>query len=162
MMNRCILSIAFAGITLAACSPQPEAEATPTAVASTTHPVSGLPVIPLTVSTPKGKHAFRVEVARSEEEQARGLMFRTELGPDEGMIFPREPADVASFWMKNTPLPLDIIFIGTDHRILNIAARTTPYSLTPVGADGLTSAVLEIPGGRAEELGIGPGAQVDW
>ena len=155
---------AFAALAaLAACSPQAATEATSSAAAvPATHPVSGLPVIPLTVAAANGKHAFRVEVARSEEEQARGLMFRTELGPDEGMIFPREPADVASFWMKNTPLPLDIIFIGTDHRILNIAANTTPYSLTPVGAVGLTGAVLEIPGGRAAQLGIVPGALVSW
>ncbi|GGE01304.1 hypothetical protein GCM10011515_21340 [Tsuneonella deserti] len=146
-----------------ACSPQPAAEATPTAAAvSQRHPVSGLPVIPLSVATPKGKHTFRVEVARSSEEQARGLMFRNELGADEGMIFPREPADLASFWMKNTPLPLDIIFIGADRRILNIAANTVPYSLTPVSAAGLTTAVLEIPGGRAAQLGIVPGARVDW
>jgi uncharacterized membrane protein (UPF0127 family) len=161
-MTRSFLPLALAAIALAACSPQPATEATPAAAASATHPVSGLPVIPLTISTASGKHPFRVEVARTEEEQARGLMFRTRLGPDEGMIFPREPADVASFWMKNTPLPLDIIFIGSDHRIINIAANTTPYSLTPVGAAGLTSAVLEIPGGRAAQLGIGPGAKVDW
>jgi uncharacterized membrane protein (UPF0127 family) len=161
-MSRSFLPPALAAMALSACSPQPAAEATPAAVASTTHPVSGLAVIPLTVATPAGKHAFRVEVARSEEEQARGLMFRTELGPDEGMIFPRDPADMASFWMKNTPLPLDIIFIGADHRIINIAARTTPYSLTPVNAAGMTAAVLEIPGGRAAELGIRPGARVDW
>ncbi len=148
---------------LAACSPQAATQATPAANAGrATHPLSGLAVIPLTVTTAKGKHAFRVEVAGSEEEQARGLMFRTELGPDEGMIFPREPADVASFWMKNTPLPLDIIFIGTDRRILNIAANTTPYSLSPVSAVGLTGAVLEIPGGRAAQLGIAPGAIVSW
>jgi uncharacterized membrane protein (UPF0127 family) len=162
LMLRSVLPLVFAGIALAACSPQPATEATPAAVASATHPVSGLAIIPLTVATAKGRHAFRVEVARSEEEQARGLMFRTELGPDEGMIFPREPADVASFWMKNTPLPLDIIFIGTDHRIINIAANTTPYSLTPVNAAGMTAAVLEIRGGRAAELGIEPGAKVDW
>ena len=136
-MLRSVLPLVFAGIALAACSPQPATEATPAAVASATHPVSGLALI-------------------------RGLMFRTELGPDEGMIFPREPADVASFWMKNTPLPLDIIFIGTDHRIINIAANTTPYSLTPVNAAGMTAAVLEIRGGRAAELGIEPGAKVDW
>jgi uncharacterized membrane protein (UPF0127 family) len=147
---------------LAACSPQPATEATPAAAASATHPVSGLPVVPLTITTAKGKHAFRVEVAKTDEEQAKGLMFRTQLSPDEGMIFPREPVDVPSFWMKNTPLPLDIIFIGTDHRVLNIAANTVPYSLTPVGAVGMSSAVLEIPGGRAAALGIGPGAKVDW
>jgi uncharacterized membrane protein (UPF0127 family) len=147
---------------LAACSPQPAAQATPAAQASTTHPVSGLAVVPLTVTTPKGKHALRVEVASSEAEQARGLMFRTEMGPDEGMIFPREPADIASFWMKNTPLPLDIIFIGTDGRVINVAANTVPYSLEPVGARGLTAAVLELNAGRAAELGIGPGTKVDW
>jgi uncharacterized membrane protein (UPF0127 family) len=162
LMTRSFVPIVLAGIALAACSPQPATEATPAAAASAVHPVSGLPVIPLTIATSKGGHAFRVEVARSEEEQARGLMFRTELGPDEGMIFHREPADVASFWMKNTPLPLDIIFIGTDRRILNIAANTTPSSLTPVSAEGLTGAVLELRGGRAAQLGIGPGAKVDW
>ena len=158
-----IRSFAIAAVAaLAACSPQPTTEATPAAAASATHPVSGLPVVPLTITTAKGKHTFRVEVAKTDEEQAQGLMFRTQLGPDEGMIFPREPVDVPSFWMKNTPLPLDIIFIGTDRRVLNIAANTVPYSLTPVGAVGMSSAVLEIPGGRAAALGIGPGAKVDW
>src|SRR5690606_39327706 len=108
------------------------------------------------------RHAFTVEVARTPQEQARGLMFRTELGPNEGMVFPRNPPDVASFWMKNTPLPLDIIFIGEDGRIMNIAANTVPYSLDSVSAVGLTSAVLEIPGGRAAELGIEPGDAVEW
>ena len=89
-------------------------------------------------------------------------MFRTELGPNEGMLFPRTPPDVASFWMKNTPLPLDIIFVGPDGRILNIAAQTVPYSLDPVVAAGLTGAVLEIPGGRAAELGIEAGDRVEW
>lgn len=147
---------------LAACSPQPAAEATPAATAAAVHPVSGLPVVPLTVTTAKGKHKFLVEVASSAAEQAKGLMFRTQLGPNEGMIFPRQPVDVPSFWMKNTPLPLDIIFIGTDRRVLNVAANTVPYSLESVGAVGMSSAVLEIPGGRAAELGIGPDAQVSW
>ena len=153
------------GALLAACSPQPAAQASPAAVASApaVHPESGLPVIPLTVTSSGGKvHRFRVEVARTEAEQARGLMFRTRLGPDEGMIFPREPVDIPSFWMKNTPLPLDIIFIGTDRRILNVAANTVPYSLEPVGSAGMASAVLELPGGRAAQLGIGAGDRVTW
>ena len=149
-------------VALAACSPQPAAEATPAAQESATHPVSGLPLIPLTVESLRGKHRFRVEVAETSEQQARGLMFRTELGPDEGMIFPRNPPDYASFWMKNTPLPLDIIFVGTDGRIMNIAAKTVPYSLDSVAAVGMTGAVLEIPGGRAAELGIEPGDKVEW
>ncbi len=159
-MNRLFAIATLA--TLSACSPQPAAEATPVATSAAVHPVSGLPVVPLTVTTPTGKHTFKVEVASSAAEQAKGLMFRAQLGPNEGMIFPRQPVDVPSFWMKNTPLPLDIIFIGTDKRVLNIAANTVPYSLTSVGAVGMSSAVLEIPGGRAAELGIGPGAQVAW
>jgi uncharacterized membrane protein (UPF0127 family) len=147
---------------LAACSPQPTAEATPAAQESATHAVSGLPIIPLTVESLRGRHTFRVEVAETPAEQAKGLMFRTELGPDEGMIFPRNPPDFASFWMKNTPLPLDIIFIGPDGRINNIAARTTPYSLEPVSSEGLAKGVLEIPGGRAAELGIAAGDKVSW
>ncbi len=151
---------------IAACSPTGAAEEPLKRPAQMSeenrHPVSGLEVVPLTVSSAEAKHEFRVEIAASSAEQAKGLMFRTELGPDEGMIFPREPADVASFWMKNTPLPLDIIFVGVDGRIMNIAANTVPYSLDPVPADGLTSLVLEIPGGRAEELGIAAGDTVEW
>ena len=118
------------GAMLAACSPQPQAEAAPAVeAAKTVHPVSGLEVVPLTVTT-KGKvHTFRVEVAATEENQIRGLMFRTELGPDEGMIFPTDPPRSRSFWMRNTAIPLDIIFVGPDHRILNIHENTTPYSL---------------------------------
>ncbi|MGX7953652.1 DUF192 domain-containing protein [Tsuneonella sp. HG249] len=154
-----VLAIA---VLLAACSPQPAAQATPAAQTSATHSVSGLRVIPLTVTTDSGKHAFRVEVAATAAEQAQGLMFRTEMGRDEGMIFPRNPPDIASFWMKNTPLPLDIIFIGTDRKVINVAANTVPYSLEPVGARGLTAAVLELNAGRAAELGIGPGTRVNW
>ncbi|MBY8337165.1 DUF192 domain-containing protein [Alteriqipengyuania sp. NZ-12B] len=150
---------------MAACSPQTATDSQATgasaAAEQTVHPESGLEIVPVTISTDKGEHRFAAEVAATQEEQARGLMFRTQLGPDEAMIFPRQ-GDVASFWMKNTPLPLDIIFIGQDRKIINIAAETTPYSLNSVSALGPTSAVLEIPGGRAAELGIGPGDAVEW
>lgn len=159
-MIRLALAAACA-LLVSGCSPQPATQPTPTPSAAV-HPVSGLGVIPLTVTTASGKRTLRVEVAASEAEQARGLMFRTELGPDEGMLFPRNPPDVASFWMKNTPLPLDIIFIGTDRKVINVAADTVPYSLDSVMARGLTGAVLELRGGRAAELGIGPGTRVDW
>ncbi|MCB2087353.1 MAG: DUF192 domain-containing protein [Sphingomonadaceae bacterium] len=148
---------------LAACSPQGEATTSaPVRTESSKHPVSGLEVVPLTVTSGGKRHKFRVEVAASDAEQGRGLMFRTELGPDEGMIFPRKVPTMASFWMKNTPLPLDIIFIGPDGRIINIAARTTPYSLDLVNSQGPTSAVLELIGGRTEELGIKAGDSVEW
>lgn len=155
---------------LAACSPGESA----TALAQTSspapaaeqagetarHPVSGLEVIDLVVMRGDRRLPFRVEVAASPEAQARGLMFRTELGDDEGMLFPSAVPGPRSFWMKNTPLSLDIIFIGPDGRIANIAADTVPYSLDSVSSDGPASAVLELRAGRARELGIVPGDRV--
>ncbi len=116
-------------VALAACSPQVAAEAGPAAetAQAAVHPVSGLAVIPLSVIARNGRHAFRVELADTEEAQRQGLMFRTELPDDEGMIFPYDGITAQSFWMKNTPLPLDIIFVGPDRKISNIAAMTTPY-----------------------------------
>lgn len=125
------------------------------------HPVSGLPVIDLTVATKTGKHGFHVEVARTEAEQARGLMFRTAMGSDEGMLFPEETPRQPSFWMKNTVIPLDIIYIGTNGRVLNIV-NALPYDLTPLPAEGLAIGVLELNGGRAAQLGIKPGDKVSW
>lgn len=156
-----IVALAVVAV-LAACSPRPAAEASPVAQAPTAHPVSGLRVIPVTIATDTGRHVVRAEIAATPAEQAQGLMFRTEMGADEGMIFPRNPPDVASFWMKNTPMSLDIVFIGPDRKVINVAARTVPYSLTPVGARGLTAAVLELKAGRAAELGIEPGTVIDW
>ena len=159
---------AMAGLAaLLACSPQTQAESSAEpagagAETATTHPISGLKVIPLTVTTDDGQIAIAAELADTPETQARGLMFRTELGPDEGMIFPTEEPRARSFWMKNTPLPLDLIFIGPDRRIANIAAMAEPYSLDPIPSEGAVIAVFEIAGGRAAELGIEPGDAVAW
>ncbi len=91
-----------------------------------------LAAVPLTITTSSGRVArFRTEVARTPQQQEKGLMFRTKLGPGEAMIFPMKPARFASFWMKNTLIPLDIVFIrqnGTIHRIANARA----LDLTPV------------------------------
>jgi hypothetical protein len=89
-------------------------------------------------------------------------MFRTELGDNEGMLFPSAVPEMRSFWMKNTPLSLDIIFIGADGRVLNIAADTVPYSLESVRSTGPASAVLELRAGRAKALGIVPGDKVNY
>lgn len=154
---------------LMACSPQTQAEPRGDQVmtiaetaAPNAHPVSGLAIIPLSVTSDGERIGFRVEVADSPEAQARGLMFRTELGDFEGMIFPYDGTTAQSFWMKNTPLPLDIIFIGPDRRIANIAAMTEPYSLESVHSVGPVLGVLELRGGRAAELGIEPGDLVEW
>lgn len=159
--------LGIAAVLAAACSPQetasPASNATKaTASTGEVHPVSGLPVTDLKVIGNDRAHTFKVELALSPEEQANGLMFRTEMGRDEGMLFPSEAPEQRSFWMKNTPLSLDIIFVGADGRISNIAANTEPYSLTPVASSGYSIAVLELLGGRAAELGIKPGDRVVW
>jgi len=148
---------------LAACSPMTaDAGQQQAAAAPSRHPLSGLEVVALAVTHAGKAHAFRVEVARTPAEQAQGLMFRDRMGADEGMLFPRTPPDVPSFWMRNTVIPLDIIFVGSDHRILNIAANAVPYDETPLPARGVSIAVLELNGGRAAQLGIGPGDVVQW
>jgi uncharacterized membrane protein (UPF0127 family) len=136
------------------------AKASPSAPA--VHPVSGLPVVPLKVKSSNGAHAFKVEVASTFAQQEKGLMFRTAMGADEGMIFPTDPPRRAAFWMRNTVIPLDIIFIGTDHRILNIAANAVPYDETPLPSTGVAAGVLELNGGRAAQLGIKAGDKVSW
>ncbi|MEO6717182.1 MAG: DUF192 domain-containing protein [Novosphingobium sp.] len=145
------------------CSPHAAAGgAMAPAASAAVHPISGLGVIPLSVTSAGKVHRFRVEFARSDAEQEKGLMFRTAMGADEGMIFPMNPPRPAAFWMRNTVIPLDIIFIGRDHRILNIAANAVPYDETPLPSVGAASGVLELNGGRAAALGIGPGDRVDW
>lgn len=159
-----VLWLALGLLWLAACSPMTAADgntATPAAVASR-HPVSDLDVIPLTVASRGQRHAFRVEVSRTAQEQAQGLMFRTSMGADEGMLFVRSPPDVASFWMRNTVIPLDLVFIGTDRRVINVAANAVPYDETPLVSAGVAGAVLELNGGRAAQLGIAPGDRVEW
>lgn len=159
----------FALLALAAsCSPASNAVAGKTASAEAgatkpaSHPVSGLAVVPLTITGANASHRFAVEIAQSPAEQEQGLMFRTTMGADEGMIFPMDPARDVAFWMKNTVIPLDIIFVGRDHRILNIAANAVPYDLRQLPSAGPVSGVLELNGGRAAQLGIGPGDRVDW
>lgn len=155
--------LASAALLLAGCSSGP-GEASPAAgqAAAAVHPASGLAVVPLTVTRGTARHIFRVEMAATAAEQARGLMFRTALGADEGMIFPMNPPRTASFWMRNTVIPLDLIFVGPDGRITNIAANAVPYDEAPLSSAGLVKGVLELSGGRAAELGIVAGDLVEW
>ncbi len=141
----------------AACTPRDPAQS-PLAERS----AAGLEQVPLTIRSATGRHRFTVEIARSPQEQATGLMQRESLTPDRGMLFPYDPPQPASFWMKNTLIPLDIIFIRADGRIARIAANTVPLSLEPVPSLEPVAAVLEIAGGRAAELGIAPGDRVSW
>ena len=148
---------------LAACSPQSAAEPTPTPeTTAAVHPVSGLAVIPLSIDAGGKKYEFRVELADTQEAQTRGLMFRNALADDEGMIFPSAVPQTRSFWMRNTPIPLDIVFIGPDRRIVNIARETVPYSLESVPSAAPVIAVLELRGGLTAERGIEAGDVVSW
>jgi len=146
---------------LCACRAEPEAnavQAAPVRVAP-----SGLDLVTLTVQSAGGRaHVFTVEVARTESEQAQGLMNRRSLAPDAGMLFPFDPPRPASFWMRNTLIPLDMIFIRPDGSIARIAANTVPLSEERIAVEEPVTAVLEIAGGRAAELGITTADRVSW
>lgn len=116
---------------------------------------------PLAVVTAQGRAEFQVEVVDTAESRSQGLMYRKELAPDRGMLFDfKRPQEVA-FWMRNTLIPLDMIFIRSDGRILTIARNAIPHDETPVPSEGVILGVLEIPGGRAAELGLQPGDKVE-
>ena len=160
------LAAALVGLALAACSPNgtsaQEANPAPVPVAKNSdYSEAGLRLIDVTIVSGDTRHLFATELAASQEEQAKGMMFRNEMGDDEGMLFPSYSPQFRSFWMKNTPLPLDIIFIGPNKRITNIEAGV-PYSLESVTSRGMSIAVFEIRGGLSEELGIAPGDLVEF
>jgi len=123
---------------------------------------AGLEQVPLTIKSGGKTHRFTVEVARTMDEQQQGLMLRRSMAPDNGMIFPYVPVQLVAFWMKDTLIPLDMIFVAPGGRILWIEANAVPLSLEPVPSHGPVEAVLELAGGRAAELGIEQGDRVDW
>lgn len=107
-----------------------------------------------------GSHGFSVELADTPEAHARGLMFRTELGADAGMLFIYDRPRPVSFWMKNTLIPLDMIFVNPAGVVTKVHAQAIPGDLRPIAGPDDTLYVLEIPGGRAAELGIVPGSEL--
>lgn len=125
-------------------------------------PNKGLRVISLAIETASGVHRYRVEVAETPAQQARGMMFRRSMARDTGMIFPMEPPRPAAFWMRNTYVPLDIIFLSPDERVLNIAADAQPLTETTRPSKGVAGAVLELKGGEAARIGLRPGDRIRW
>jgi uncharacterized protein len=115
---------------------------------------------PLEIASKSGVHVFAVELASTPQEQATGLMFRRELPEGRGMLFDFHRDQPTSFWMKNTYIPLDMIFIRGDGRILRIAENTVPLSETLIPSGGPVRAVLEVIAGTAKRLGIAPGDRV--
>ena len=123
-------------------------------------PQVGLRVEPLSIVTGHGPVVLQVEIADNERTREVGMMWRTVVPPNRGMLFDfRTPRPVA-FWMRNTLVSLDLIFIGPDGRIISIARSAIPRNETPIPGGGSVRAVLEIRGGRAAELGILPGDRV--
>lgn len=114
----------------------------------------------LEIVTRSGVQVFAVEVAKTEQERATGLMYRKELAEGRGMLFDFSPEQQVSMWMKNTFIPLDMIFIRSDGRILRIAENTEPHSEKIISSGGLAKGVLEVIGGTAKKYGIAPGDRV--
>jgi uncharacterized membrane protein (UPF0127 family) len=147
---RTLLTTFFAAVfslaTLTACAAQNIGAAQPT-----------LPQSPLVIETQGGPIDFTAELAQQPREVTTGMMFRERIGDDEGMLFDMGSPREVFFWMRNTQILLDIIFISADGRIHNIAENAVPYSEALIPSLGPTRGVLEIGGGRAAELGIAPG-----
>ncbi|TKT73212.1 DUF192 domain-containing protein [Afipia massiliensis] len=122
--------------------------------------VSAAEMQPLEIVTKSGVHVFTVEVAKTEQERATGLMYRRELPEGRGMLFDFSPEQPVSMWMKNTFIPLDMIFIRSDGRILRIAENTEPHSEKIISSGGLAKGVLEVIGGTARKHGIQAGDRV--
>jgi len=115
---------------------------------------------PLTIVTAGGPQKFTVELAATPAQMEQGLMFRRSLAPDGGMLFDYRTPSMAMMWMKNTLIPLDMLFVDAEGRIVNIHERAVPGSLATISAAAPVRAVIELNGGTAARLGIRPGDRV--
>ena len=125
-------------------------------------PTAALEQVPVLIHAGGSTYKFAAEIADTAEERSQGLMFREKLAANEGMLFLYPTAKPVSFWMKNTPLPLDLLFIGGEGRIIHVAPMAVPFDTSPISSNGPAQAVLEIMGGSAAQLGIKPGDLVEW
>jgi uncharacterized membrane protein (UPF0127 family) len=130
--------------------------ATPAAAAC---PNAGLKTETATFVTAKGKFKYTLDIAASGAEQQCGLMYRETMPKTAGMVFPFNPPRPATFWMDNTPLPLDLIFVDADNRVLNVLPGK-PYSRDLIPSAGVTAAVIELNLGEAARIGLKPGDKV--
>jgi hypothetical protein len=150
-VKRLFLLLAIAGF--GACSTQAQGERAPTLFADLTRTT-------VQVVTATGRHRFHVWIADAEPSRARGLMFVRELPADQGMLFLFERPQFAAFWMKNTYLALDLVFIAPDGLVVNVARDAEPFSESPIESVTPVTAVLEVLAGTAARIGLAAGDQV--
>ena len=131
-----------------------------TGVTESNAPQMGLRVEQLSITTPRGKRAFRVEIADTPQSRQTGMMWRTSVSRGTGMLFDFKVSQPVTFWMDNTLASLDIIFIRADGTIANIAANATPLSRALLASQGPVLGVLEIGAGEARRLGITSGQKI--
>jgi uncharacterized membrane protein (UPF0127 family) len=122
--------------------------------------VLGANTAALVLKTETGDHRFTVEVAETNEERALGLMYRRSLPDDGGMLFIYDRPQPATMWMKNTLIPLDMIFIAADGTVHRIESNTEPFSTALISSEGNVLAVLEVNAGQAEKIGLKRGDKV--
>jgi uncharacterized protein len=103
-----------------------------------------------------------IEIADTEQARQQGLMHRRSMPERSGMLFLFDQADTLSFWMRNTPLPLDIIFVAPDSQVVSIARRTRPFSEDQIRAEGLARYVVEVRAGFADRVGIDENTSIRW
>ncbi len=118
----------------------------------------------LTVSSSSGqtKATFDIEIAATEETTRQGLMYREKMEPGQAMLFDPQGLSRTPFWMKNTYIPLDIVFIGEDKKVMHIAGNTHPFSEDSIEPGGLYRYVLEINAGLAQKLNLNIGDTITW
>lgn len=156
-----ILATVMLGVSLSASACSARESAVQASLPETPHATDPKAVTePLSIHTATGKLAFKVEIADTEAERQHGLMYRTSLPPQYGMLFIFDGPAPRSFWMRNTYIPLDIIYIGADGRIVSIA-HGKPFDESPLPSAGPAVGVLELYDGEAARLGIKPGDKVD-
>jgi uncharacterized membrane protein (UPF0127 family) len=131
-------------------------------IAGLVHPAQGMRRDTLKLVTSRGVKQISVEVTETPQEKATGLMFRTSLADDAGMLFFYETPQEITMWMRNTYIPLDMVFIRADGRVHRIEARTEPLSEAIIASHGNVTACLELAGGAAERLGLEPGDRVEY
>src|SRR5207237_8297658 len=117
------------------------------------------PKAELTIVSAGGPHKFTVELATTPGQMEQGLMFRKSMAPNVGMLFDYRAPSMAAMWMKNTLIPLDMLFVDQQGRIINIHERAVPGALDPIAASMPARAVIELNGGTADKLGMKPGRQ---